>query len=219
MAENVNDGICDVTLLGTRKYAYDNDELSFYFVRDDFIEGSIPRYKAVTSDVRLNSVSVFDRLSADVITNIRNNIGYLANVAEHSFYYYDTQAFKCIDAKAEKIGEGEIFTLVLERKNGDRFVFVGGFCQKYAVEKSDEEFCKRLAEECEKYSDLPVIVVHEMESELDRLFADTNPRFEAVDGAYGVYFSADRFELVKYSRSVIEDPLYGEVVKLRMCYK
>ena len=85
--------------------------------------------------------------------------------------------------------------------------------------KSDSVFCDSLIEECEKYSDIPVLVVHEMTDEMGERFLNAMPRFETVSGAKGIYFSSDRFELVRHTASAISMIVEADTVKLKICYK
>ena len=217
--ESEADGACEVSISGVKKYEYTNDDVSFFVIRDDFGSGEAEAYINAVSGIRSADVSVLDNLSSSVIRNIRNNGCDIENVSDISFYYLSKRDFKCVESRATEIGDGEIFTLVVERGSGDRFAFIAGFCKKDAKMKSDSDFCDSLIEECKKYSDIPVLVVHEMTDEMGERFLNAMPRFETVGGAKGIYFSSDRFELVRHTTSAISMIVEADTVRLKICYK
>ena len=213
------DGACDVRISGVKKYEYTNDDLSFYVIRDDFVSGEIATYMSAVSGIRSADISVLDNLSSSVITNIRNNGCNIKNVSDISFYYLNKGGFECVEARTTDIEDGEIFTLVIERESGDRIAFVAGFCKKDAKMKRDSDFCDRLIEECEKYSDIPVLVAHEMTDDMGERFLNSMPRFETVSGTKGIYFSSDRFELIRHTANEISMIVKSDTIKLKICYK
>ncbi len=216
--QSENDGKYDVTLSGSKSYSYNGDPLSFYVVRDDFSNGSIAAYINAVRGIRSSTLSVFDSLSGTVRTNLYNNLGRLESADENSFYYYENENFSCVLAESKLLdGGAEILTLVMERTDGKRFVFIGGFAGELA---NDQNLLLALEAECEKYADIPVIVAHELSESLDRSFDgnNANARFCAVDGAKGLYFSADRLAVSSSLASEITDTLIADVLILDFYY-
>lgn len=206
----------DVVLSGLRNYQYNGDPISLYIVRDDFSSGSIDAYMNAVQGIRNSSLAVFDSLSETVRTNLYNNLGRLESADENSFYHYETENFSCILVESKHLdGGAELLTLVMERTDGKHFVFIGGFAGEV---EDDQNLLLALEAECRKYSDLPIVMVHELSESLDRSFDDNNTRFRAVDGAKGLYFSADRLAVSSVLTSEITDELLADLLILDFYY-
>ena len=216
VGQSENDGKYDVVLSGSKSYSYNGDPISFYVVRDDFSNGSIDAYMNAVQGIRNSSLAVFDSLSETVRTNLHNNLGRLESADENSFYHYETGNFSCILVESKLLdGGAELLTLVMERTDGKHFVFIGGFAGEV---EDDQNLLLALEAECRKYSDLPIVVAHELSESLDRSFDDNNVRFCAVDGAKGLYFSADRLAVGSALTSEITDELLADVLLLDFYY-
>lgn len=217
--DSETDGVCNIAVNGITKSEYQNEPISFYLVRGDYLASDVEAYRTVVNGVLDNSVAVFDRLSSTVLTNLRRNLGYIASIDSNSFYYFDDSKFRCIESKSFLVGTAEIVTLLMENSKGERFAFIGGFNNNEQEKISDLELLEKLSAECEKFGDLPLLVAHELGEELDALFAKDNPRLESIVAGGGIYISADTFSLVSESKSEIIYPLFADTVGVELCFK
>ncbi len=219
LKESEVDGACNLELSGIMKTAYQNEPISFYLLRDDYLSSNVDGYRNSVNGAKESSVAVFDRLSSSVLTNLRRNIGLLANISDNSFYCFDTSKFRCIESKSTLVEEGEIVTLVMENLKGEVFAFIGGFNNNKQDKINSSEFCDALSAECEKYGDLPMLVAHELSAEEDARFAKANEFLESVGVGKGIYVSPHSFEVVSNTRSEIIYPLLADTVKVKFCFK
>ncbi len=217
--ESETDGVCDLDIRGITKTQYENEPISFYFVRDNYLSSDVEAYRNSVNGIFDSSISVFDRLSSSVITNLRRNLGSLINLNNNSFYYFDSSKFRCIESRSALVGEGEIVTLIMENLKGEKFAFIGGFNNNEQDKISSAEFCDALSAECVKYGDIPLLVAHELAAEEDVSFARENPRLESVGAGNGIYVSADSFQIVDNVRREIAYPLFADVVEVEFCFK
>lgn len=208
--------ICNLELVGAKKYSYNGQEISFCIVRDSFTDERVETVASVTVASKGCSLAVFDDLSKTVESRLGSNLETLCDVNGNSFYYADGINFRCIFAQSEILsGGGELLSLIMERADGKRFAFVGGFSHGAA---DGEELLLRLNGECEKYADLPLVVAHELGDDFDRRFDDTNRRLTALQGSRGIYFSSDSFALISTSVSRVGETLSVEILNLDFYY-
>ncbi|MBR2387495.1 MAG: hypothetical protein IKB02_01860 [Clostridia bacterium] len=217
--ESESEGVCNLWLQGTTRIPYQNELISFYLVRDDYLSSDVDAYRNSVNGVLDSTISVFDRLSSSVLTNLRRNLLQLINLSNNSFYYYDTLNFRCVESRSVLVGEGEIITLVMENLRGEKIAFVGGFNNNTQKLITSTEFCDALSAECQKYRDIPLLVAHELSAEVDSEFAKENPYIESVGVEKGIYVTCDRLEVVSNTENEISYPLFANTVKLRFCFK
>ena len=213
--QSERNGKCNLELVGSNRYAYNGSEFSVCVVRDDFVDEGIDACANAVNAVRGSVLAVFDTLSQTAAGRIGSNLETLRDVGKDSYYYADDAGVRCVYQESVGLGGGELVTLVIERIDGNKFVFIGGFSNG---ESDSEELLERLTQECEKYASLPLIVAHELSADLDRRFDDESSGLCAVSGAYGLYFSADKLVLKTVHSNEISNSLVSDSLSLEFYY-
>lgn len=214
--QSERNGKCNLELVGSNRYAYNGSEFSVCIVRDDFVDEGIDACANAVGAVRGSVLAVFDTLSQTAAGRIGSNLETLRDVGKDSYYYADDAGVRCIYQESVSLdGGGELITLIIERIDGNKVVFIGGFSNG---ESDSEELLVRLTQECEKYASLPLIVAHELSADLDRRFDDESSGLCAVSGAYGLYFSADKLVLKTVHSNEISNSLVADSLSLEFYY-
>ena len=189
--ESEREGICNLELSGRNQYFYNNDLVSLYLVRNDFNSGSLEDYLSAIRGARKASVAVFDRTGDDVRHNLTSNLQNIYSVGELLICYEDTAEFECISSKSTALDSGaRVLTLVMSRSDGVRFGIVCGFCEDGSNAANDENFYNTLVVECQSLGDMPIVIIHELDSALGRRFAEENSYLAPLINADGICYTS-----------------------------
>ena len=203
------DGACCLEAFGTKNYSYNGDKISFFIVKEDIVGASVEETSTLVLAARDSSLSIFSNLSELSKMRLESNLETIKEAGSNKFYYVDGVKVSCVYEKSELLSGGELLTLVMERSDGKRFAFIAGF----AGESADgEALLLRLNEECKKYAELPLVVMHDLDDSLDRRFDDSNESLCAVSGFYGLYYSLNNLLIGSASVSDFGNSASAEVI-------
>ena len=208
--QSEQDGKCNVVLGDTKMYSYNAEGISVYIMKKKTSVADETELTKLIQDVQKSSVALIGELSESAERELCSHIS--AKPLGESGYYYVGE--KCISANSEQIGSGELITLVIERSDGKHFVLVGAFCGGGA----NDSFLGRLNEECKKYADMPLVVIHDMGEGFDESFAEANKHLSSAIDTDGVYFSRNTFAFRSSVTEEISDGASANVFELDFYY-
>ena len=207
--QSEQDGKCNVVLDVTRVYSYNTDSISLYIMKEKFDSNDVGETIKLEQGIRNSSVALIGVLS-DFAENELCNNNSVKPLGEGSYYYTNK---KCISAKSEQIDTGELITLVVECGDGKRFALIGAFCGE-----ASESFLGRLNDECQKYADMPLVVIHNMSESFDDSFAKANKQLSVAIDTYGVYFSRSMLTFKSVDMQEVYDGVSAKVFELDFYY-
>ena len=217
--QSESEGFCSLELSGKKQYFYNDDAVSLYIVRNDFVAGSLQSYLAAIRGVRNSSVAVFDRMSDEVRKNLTGNLKNTCTLGTSLLCYENTAEFECVSSKTTGLDSGaNVVTLVIKRSDGMLFGVVCGLCEDSSNASNNEAFYKVLVAELQSLGDMPIVVIHELGSVLDRRFADENPHLEPVVNVDGIYYTSRYFKLKSYATEEIASSVFAEKLELEFYY-
>ena len=216
--QSEREGDCTLELSGKKQYFYNNDAVSLYIVRNDFGAGALDSYLSAIRGAQGASVAVFDRMSDDVRRNLTSNLQNIYSVGD-SLVCYNVDDFECVSSKITEIDLGaSVVTLVMKRSDGLQVGLVCGFCEDGSSAANDESFYNALITECQSLGDLPIVVIHELGSALDKRFTDENTYLVPLVNAEGIYYTSNYLKPQNHACEQIASSVFADVLDFEFYY-
>jgi hypothetical protein len=199
-------------------YEYSSKPFSVFSVGDHLGGATLNIYTNTVGGINAADVSVFRSLGANVLTNVRNNGISLTHFENNVFYTTDRLDVECLSADIKDTEGGYVVTLELKlRGNGERVAVI---CARTGEVCDSDAMLEAIVAECERFLDLPTVVIHDLSVRLDEKFeSECQDLVRApYEGAAGIYYTDKKLRLVSGRYHRIDESLGGELFEFELYY-